>query len=1062
MSNPLNEFGEKIFLDRYAMKDTKKETLTVGDTVVVCVNQKTRQREIGIVKACGNRGEKVEIELRDGTVSTYAWDDVDKPLELKAEQAVARTARGVAEVELPENREVWTKNFEWLMDDWRFVPGGRILAAAGTDQLLSLFNCYVIASPKDSRRGILDTLAEMTEIMSRGGGVGINLSTLRPHHTYVKGVNGRSSGSVSWGGLYSFTTGLIEQGGSRRGALMLVLNDWHPDLIDFINAKREAGRITNANISVGISDDFMAAVKADADWTFEFPETTSALYEEKWDGDLKAWKALGGATVVYKTMKAKEIWDMIIASAWASAEPGVLFIERYNKMSNSRYFSKIVATNPCWTGDMRVALADGRGTRTWKELAEAGRDVDVIARDANGVPVVKRMRNPRVTAQEAGVFKVVLSNGAEFKVTGNHKMTLSNLDVVRVDELNAGERLWIGKRSGNSVASAYAPVAELLAELDETSEQGYESKVVDGTRFVKKTCEVCGAQFWVEHDKREVSFCGDSCVNEYESRPTKVIVDPGLGLTVVSVEYAGLETVYNGTVDDVHNVCVSIDSSADGIETLLNSPNCGEQGLPAYGCCNLGALNLSRFVTKKAKKHVVDWENLGKAVEYAVRFLDNVVDLNFYFMDSIGEQQLGERRVGLGIMGLAEMLVRLELRYGSTQGNEFIDELGKFIAMTAYRASADLAVAKGAFPKYDPEQIMESGFIQSLPAETQAVIKANGLRNVTLLTVAPTGTTGTMVNTSTGVEPYFSWSYFRTSRLGVHEETVDVAAEWKAANPGKDLPKWFVNAMDLTPEEHVTVQAKLQRWIDSSISKTCNVQSDYTIDQTRELYELMYELGCKGGTIYRDGSRDEQVLSTAKPGESEKKDEKKEDKKAAKKEIKLRERPRMARGLTIEKDSPVGRVFVTVNVDNSGNPIEIFVTAGKAGSDVTSMAEGIGRACSFALQLAGPMTSMERLSEIAEQFTGIGGTNVVGIGKNQIRSLPEAVAKAIEEIAEEIIKMQTSGELEPQIDPEPVAAAPRRKGRAAKTADICPVCGAAAFIREEGCQHCTACGHSRC
>jgi ribonucleoside-diphosphate reductase alpha chain len=476
----------------------------------------------------------------------------------------------------------------------------------------------------------------------------------------------------------------------------------------------------------------------------------------------------------------------------------------------------------------------------------------------------------------------------------------------------------------------------------------------------------------------------------------------------------------------------------------------------------LGALNLSRFVTKKAKKHVVDWENLGKAVEYAVRFLDNVVDLNFYFMDSIGEQQLGERRVGLGIMGLAEMLVRLELRYGSTQGNEFIDELGKFIAMTAYRASADLAAAKGAFPKYDPKQIMESGFIQSLPAETQAIIKANGLRNVTLLTVAPTGTTGTMVNTSTGVEPYFSWSYFRTSRLGVHEETVDVAAEWKAANPGKDLPKWFVNAMDLTPEEHVTVQAKLQRWIDSSISKTCNVPSDYTIDQTRELYELMYELGCKGGTIYRDGSRDEQVLSTAKPGESEKKDEKKEDKKAAKKEIKLRERPRMARGLTIEKDSPVGRVFVTVNVDNSGNPIEIFVTAGKAGSDVTSMAEGIGRACSFALQLAGPMTSMERLSEIAEQFTGIGGTNVVGIGKNQIRSLPEAVAKAIEEIAEEIVKMQTSGELEPQVDPEPAVAAPRRKNRAARTADICPSCGAAAFIREEGCQHCTSCGHSRC
>lgn len=202
MGNPVNELGEKIFLDRYSLKDMNKDTLAVGDTVLVCVNQKTRQREIGIVKELADRTSPVVITLRDGSEVAHSWDDVDKPLELKPEETMARTARGLAAIETTKSkRNEWEDKFKWLLDDWRFVPGGRILAAAGTDQKLTYFNCYVIPSPKDSRQGIIHTLLEMTEIMSRGGGVGINLSTLRPQHAYVKGVNGRSSGSVSWGGL---------------------------------------------------------------------------------------------------------------------------------------------------------------------------------------------------------------------------------------------------------------------------------------------------------------------------------------------------------------------------------------------------------------------------------------------------------------------------------------------------------------------------------------------------------------------------------------------------------------------------------------------------------------------------------------------------------------------------------------------------------------------------------------------------------------------------------------------------------------------------------------------
>ena len=187
----------------------------------------------------------------------------------------------------------------------------------------------------------------MTEIMSRGGGVGINISSLRPRQAYVKGVNGRSSGAVSWGALYSFVTGLIEQGGSRRGALMLIMNDWHPDVFDFINSKREAGKITNANISVGVSDKLMEAIKADADWDLVFPDTSDPAYDDVWDGDLDGWIAGGHTVVPYRTVKARQVWNAIIESAWASAEPGVFFNERYNKMSNSSYFAPIICTNPC-------------------------------------------------------------------------------------------------------------------------------------------------------------------------------------------------------------------------------------------------------------------------------------------------------------------------------------------------------------------------------------------------------------------------------------------------------------------------------------------------------------------------------------------------------------------------------------------------------------------------------------------------------------------------------------------------------------------------------------------
>ncbi|HXF39151.1 MAG TPA: adenosylcobalamin-dependent ribonucleoside-diphosphate reductase, partial [Blastocatellia bacterium] len=676
--------------------------------------------------------------------------------------------------------------------------------------------------------------------------------------------NGRSSGSVSWGALYSFVTGLIEQGGSRRGALMLILNCWHPDVIEFITSKREMGKITNANISVGISDKFMDAVHANADWDLVFADTSDPDYAQLWDGNLDKWLAAGKRVVVHKTVKARAIWDSIIESAWASAEPGVFFIERANKDSNSWYY-------------------------------------------------------------DAGYL---------------------------------------------------------------------------------------------------------GCTNP-----------------------------------------------------------CGEQPLPGFGVCNLGAVNLSKFVSDGD----VAWDELGQAVRYAVRFLDNVIDATPYFFDENYAQQKAERRVGLNTMGLAEMLIRLGIRYGSEESVQFIDRLYKFISGEAYHASAEIAAEKGPFPMFDAEKFLQSGYMERMPEDVREEVREKGVRNVTLLTQAPNGTIGTMVGTSTGIEPFYFWSYLRKSRLGKHEERVKVLEEWQQAHSGEPIPGYFVTAMDLAPEEHVKVQAAIQRWVDSSISKTCNLPASYTVEQTREVYDMLYRLGCKGGTIYRDGSRDVQVLNL-----------KEEDKKTAQTQAasraaivapetstltvetvdpakaleassselvqsdagwqpKVRPRPYKRHGHTVSKATPSGTAHITMNEDEEGHPFEVFLEIGKAGSDIKAMAEAMGRLMSLVLRMASPVSPLERVREIVKQISGIGGARSYGFGKRRVLSLPDAVGQAL---AENYLNVSSGSEQDGQGAQmgvlESAPASHKESSMPSTNVDLCPSCGDSAFVRIEGCQTCYACGYSEC
>lgn len=313
-------------------------------------------------------------------------------------------------------------------------------------------------------------------------------------------------------------------------------------------------------------------------------------------------------------------------------------------------------------------------------------------------------------------------------------------------------------------------------------------------------------------------------------------------------------------------------AKAYGQQVVATNP-CGEQPLAPFSVCNLAAVNLAEMADKESK--TVDFEKLKQTVAVGVRMQDNVINATPYFLEENKKQALGERRVGLGVMGLHDLLIYCETEYGSPEGNELVDKVFEAIATTAYRTSVELATEKGSFPFLTgetPEEtnrlrqaFINTGFMKKMPEDIRESILEKGIRNSHLLTVAPTGSTGTMVGVSTGLEPYFSFSYFRSGRLGKFIEVkADIVQEYLDQHPEADannLPNWFVTAMELAPEAHADVQCVIQRWIDSSISKTVNAPKGYSVEQVEKVYERLYRGGAKGGTVYVDGSRDSQVLT---------------------------------------------------------------------------------------------------------------------------------------------------------------------------------------------------------
>ncbi|AEV20034.1 MULTISPECIES: vitamin B12-dependent ribonucleotide reductase [Geobacillus] len=734
-----------VMLDRYSFKDTEKLTLTPGDFVVLTIKEdpKFPARGLGFIVDIDWEAKKARVLIEDEYrhvlegeeaetgIVVRSLDIIDKPLEIFYEQIAKRNATGLAAVEkTEEKRKEWFEKFYQELASLNFVPAGRVLYGAGSGKEVTYFNCYVMPFVKDSREGISEHRKQVMEIMSRGGGVGTNGSTLRPRHTLARGVNGKSSGSVSWLDDIAKLTHLVEQGGSRRGAQMIMLADWHPDIIEFIVSKMQNPRILRYLLENMEDEGIKKAARDKLKFT-PLTERERAMYE---------------AIVRYKNAPDYGgFTEEIIKDAEEKLRTGGTY----------------TVHNPDFLTGANISVC------LTKEFMEA------VEKDEE------------------------------------YALRFPDVETYSEEEMRIYNEKW-----------------HEVGDVREWEKMGYRVRVYRKIR---------ARELW-----KLINICAT-----YSAEPGIFFIDNANEMT---------------------------NARAYGQKVVATNP-CGEQPLAPYSVCNLAAINLANMVDKERK--VIDYEKLKRTVEIGVRMQDNVIDATPYFLEENKKQALGERRIGLGVMGLADLLIYCEKAYGSEEGNQLVDELFRTIATTAYRASIELAKEKGSFPflvgeteeetRKLREAFINTGYMKRMPEDIRQDILKYGIRNSHLLTVAPTGSTGTMVGVSTGLEPYFSFSYYRSGRLGKFIEVkADIVQEYLDKHPEADpnhLPPWFVTAMDLPPEAHADVQCIIQRWVDSSLSKTVNAPKGYTVEQVQKVYERLWRCGAKGGTVYVDGSRDAQVLT---------------------------------------------------------------------------------------------------------------------------------------------------------------------------------------------------------
>lgn len=766
--------------------------------------------------------------------------------ELTAEDLFRRVSQALANQEKPELRAEWAEKFFKNMQAGA-IGAGRIMAAAGLDTKATLINCFVqpVADAtngfdENGNPGIYTALSQAAETMRRGGGVGYDFSNLRPKGAKVKGTNSYASGPCSFIDVFDASCTTVESAGARRGAQMGVMRIDHPDVLEFITAKRQKGRWNNFNVSVGVTSDFMQAVENDSEWELVHVATPSDVQIEG-----GAYQR-GDGKWVYRTTTARELWDSIMKSAYDFAEPGILFIDNINNDNNLYYAETIAATNPC-----------------------------------------------------------------------------------------------------------------------------------------------------------------------------------------------------------------------------------GEQPLPPYGCCDLGPIILTQFVrdafTPAAR---FDFEAFRAAVSIQVRMLDNVLDATVWPLPEQHKESQQKRRIGVGFTGLGDALIMLGLKYNSEAGVKQGEEIARNMRDAAYLASVELAKEKGAFPLFDADKYLASGFTQRLPEAIRAQIRQHGIRNSHLLSIAPTGTVSLAFadNASNGIEPPFSWTYNRKKRTadgGNAFYTVeDHAYRLFKAMHGQDapLPDYFVSALEMTAAEHVAMMRVVQPYIDTAISKTVNIPADYPFEDFKNLYMESWKAGLKGCATYRPNDTLGAVLSVEAP---------KPAVEAAPQPAAATNGSSMATVVERRPEGPLNavvdkieyfthdgarRLYLVVsfmNVDGVERPIEFFMPVGQTGESQQWITATM-RSLSLAARGGFLDKALDDLRKVAWDRGPIrygwrdkeDGTRVPLWHDSEVALLAYAIQAIIANRGEAQPAPATSA-----------APAPAPVDSQTMSGKKCPDCGAHAVIKKDGCSFCTACGY---
>lgn len=831
------------------------------------------------------------------------------------QEAAWRIANYVAQAEkqygyTDEEIIEFATKFYRLIYDMYFIPGGRIVANAGTS-IKNLFNCFVLGID-DSRDSIYSALKDAAEIFAHGGGVGYNFSHIREEGAKIKSTRGNASGPLSFMTLFDQTGEVIQQA-SRRGAQLGALNVDHPDIEKFISFKsvpntrnmrlideydRNLKRIneklketkyhkvlrktllddqlTHFNISVMLTDRFMESIKlGKTEWELVSPTDNS----------------------VVKTINPQILLNQMAHLAWETGDPGVLFYDRINEDNIVPYVGNIEATNPCVTGDTKI-LTVYEGARTFKELAEEGLPVLVYAwNPITKLPVVRVMHNPRLTRKNVPILEIELDSGTKIRCTADHNFYSYMGKKVMAEDLVIGQSL-----RAFTVSIAKDGHLRSLAWVNGKSKHQYVSRMVwecfNGKipkdkilhhmdlNKLNNRLENFELLTNADHSKIHFMYRTDGGLQRHNHK-------------VIGIKEAGYADVYNGTVDDVHTYIIADDSCTENNYTGIVSANCGEVPLLSNESCNLGSINLSKILTSDNK---IDFELLEHIVRTAIRFMDDVHDLSVVPLDVINTMNHGLRRLGLGVMGFSDLLAKLEIAYNSDSARQLANYLSWFISFMAWQESISLAKEKGSFSFYDKDKanlhivdkVLNSKYNPNKFDMDE--IRNIGLRNVSVTSIAPTGTIALLANVNSGIEPYFGLAYKRNITEGVgnvakdyivetnqllldklqildlsledYRETIDKVVSTGDLSECDKIPinikNAFIVASQVSWEDHIRMQAAWQEYITNAVSKTINCSKDTEPEEIYKMYLFMWENKLKGSTIYRDGSRMFQVLEKGK------------------------------------------------------------------------------------------------------------------------------------------------------------------------------------------------------